>query len=668
MPVLRRLRRSTLWPSAGLLVVLATGVAGHQGTTSGRRNVILFVADGLRHGSVNEQDTPALWAIRTGGVHFENSHSVFPTFTTANASAIATGHGLGDTGDFSNMIWPGFATFDTGNFGLLPTTPVPFIESDTILADLDDHYSGNYLGETTFLELARAHGYNTAAVGKLGPTAIQDAAAIAPTNRAFPVMPPTIIVDDTSATSSAPPLPLQLVRQLSALGLPTEPPQRTNGYGPTSAWNNGWSGDRTKPGTLAANVVQQQWLVDVTTQAILPSFANEPDKPFAIVFWSRDPDGTQHNQGDSLGTVYPGINGPTSRLGVRNADRCLAQLMAWLDAHPPIKANTDIVVTSDHGFATLSRREIDRTGRRSASEAAKRDYVNAGGAIDTAEGTLPPGFLAIHLALSLQTNLFDPDQRAPGSALYRKLALDPSLRAWEHPAAGNGLIGTDIRRLDGSDALAIVAANGGSDLIYVPNGNADAVRRIVALLLTYDYVGGIFVDDKFGEIPGTLPESDINLVGATKLPRPAIVVTFRVFYLNPADLQTAVQVSDTPLQTGQGMHGGFGRDSTFNSMAAIGPDFKSHFVDTAPVGNGDLTPTLAHLLGFDLPRTGKLVGRVLTEALAGGPEATPAQERSARSTAASGHQTLLLFQQLSGVRYLDAACLVEAAADQHACR
>ncbi len=24
------------------------------------------------------------------------------------------------------------------------------------------------------------------------------------------------------------------------------------------------------------------------------------NKPFVLVFWSRDPDGTQHNQGDSL--------------------------------------------------------------------------------------------------------------------------------------------------------------------------------------------------------------------------------------------------------------------------------------------------------------------------------------------------------------------------------
>ena len=35
-------------------------------------------------------------------------HSLFPTFTMANASGMATGHYLGDTGDFSNTIYTGF--------------------------------------------------------------------------------------------------------------------------------------------------------------------------------------------------------------------------------------------------------------------------------------------------------------------------------------------------------------------------------------------------------------------------------------------------------------------------------------------------------------------------------------------------------------------------------
>ena len=43
-------------------------------------------------------------AVRDQGVNFANPHSLFPTFTTANASGMATGHYLGDTGDFSNTI------------------------------------------------------------------------------------------------------------------------------------------------------------------------------------------------------------------------------------------------------------------------------------------------------------------------------------------------------------------------------------------------------------------------------------------------------------------------------------------------------------------------------------------------------------------------------------
>src|SRR5271167_3446476 len=60
---------------------------GARNEGQGRRNAILFVADGLRAGSVNERDTPALWFVRSHGVHFANSHSLFPTFTTPNASA-----------------------------------------------------------------------------------------------------------------------------------------------------------------------------------------------------------------------------------------------------------------------------------------------------------------------------------------------------------------------------------------------------------------------------------------------------------------------------------------------------------------------------------------------------------------------------------------------------
>ena len=47
-------------------------------------------------------------AVRDKGVNFANPHSLFPTFTMANASGMSTGHFLGDTGVFSNTIYVGF--------------------------------------------------------------------------------------------------------------------------------------------------------------------------------------------------------------------------------------------------------------------------------------------------------------------------------------------------------------------------------------------------------------------------------------------------------------------------------------------------------------------------------------------------------------------------------
>jgi Type I phosphodiesterase / nucleotide pyrophosphatase len=658
----------------GLVWMLVPSLlAGQQGPAP-RRNLLIFVADGLRHGSVTEADTPALWAVRTEGVHFANSHALFPTFTMANASAIATGHGLGDTGTYANTIWSGFAAFDTGNFGLLTGTPTPFIENDRVLSDLDAHGSGNFVGETSLVAMARAHGYQTALIGKVGPTAMQDVAALAPVDDLFPSPPPTIIIDDVTGTGAGIPLPPALVQPWADRGCvartepvtpdcgpivpPIQAPARTNGYGATSQYNNGYTGDRLHAGTLAANVVQQQWFADVATKVVLPVFTAKADTPFVLVFWSRDPDGSQHDEGDSLNSLYPGINGESSRLGVENADHNLQQLMDWLDAHPAVKANTDVVVTSDHGFATISRREIDRTGRLSSTVSAKHDYVDSSGHVVTLKGSLPTGFLAIDLAFNLQMNLFDPDERVPGSRRFRQVHLPFIGDTWEFPSKGNGLLGIDIRKEDGSDARAIVAANGGSDLIFVPDHRADTVHNIVRQLLSYDYVDGVFVDDAFGPIAGTLPQSAINLVGASHMPRPAIVVTFKDFYMNPSDLQTAIQISDTTLQEGQGMHGGFGRDQTFNNMAAIGPDFKTRFVDTSPVGNADLTPTLAHVLGFTVSPKGSLVGRIAREALVGGPSPTAPPAQLLRSEPVNGRQTVLEYQELGGVRYLDAACFV----------
>src|SRR6204780_65765 len=159
------MRRAVVTLSAGLFL-LSTGAAFSQ--NSRPHNIILFVPDGLRGRTVSPETAPTMAEIRDKGVNFKNSHSLFPTFTTANASALATGHYLGDTGDFSNTIYTGYPV------GPADGTVTPFLEVDPVILDADEHFGGDYLNEETVLKMARAKGFSTAAMGKLGPTLIFD--------------------------------------------------------------------------------------------------------------------------------------------------------------------------------------------------------------------------------------------------------------------------------------------------------------------------------------------------------------------------------------------------------------------------------------------------------------------------------------------------------------
>ena len=616
-----------------------------------QHNLVIFIADGLRHDSVNATDAPTLLALRQRGVHFSNSHSLYPTLTTPNASAIATGHYLGDTGDFSNSEYVGYPAFNHGNFGKAPGSPTPFLENDLVLGDVSDHVAGgNFLNETSLLALARTHGFNTAAIGKLGPVALQDITQLKPTEGHLTV-PATVILDDSTGSPGGVPVSPEVQAALTAAGLGSKPTPREQ---PT--------GTAFTPGALAANVGQQKWFADAATTAILPAFVRS-GQPFVLLFWSRDPDGTQHNQGDSLGKLQPGINGPTSRAGISNADSNLKQLLDYLAANPAVNAVTDVFVTSDHGFATLSRHEIDAAGHATHSYAAGFSYVGADGKPEMPPGWLPPGFLAIDLAHALSLPLFDADSQVEAAGDARYEPVDPTQQgvphSRQHPALGDALLGGTGLVQDHLDAQVMVSASGGSDLIYIANDNRDLARKVVDFLVLQDYVGGVFVDRELGKIPGALPLGAVALEGSGLMPHPSMVVSFKSFELNRGNLLSAVQVSDTPLQEGQGMHGGFGRDSTFNNMAAAGPDFKQGFDDQLPVSNADIAPTLAHVLGLELPSSGSLQGRVLVEALRGGPGSAPLQHRKVVSGVTSaGLTTVLEYQEYAGHRYFDRACFV----------
>ena len=89
-------------------------------------------------------------------------------------------------------------------------------------------------------------------------------------------------------------------------------------------------------------------------------------------------------------------------------------------------------------------------------------------------------------------------------------------------------------------------------------------------------------------------------------PTPAIVVNFRSFSTGCADPTTCgVEVADTALQQGQGMHGSFSRADTRNTMGAAGPSFRQKFESTAPASNADLGKTIVHLMGLKVAGQGQ---------------------------------------------------------------
>jgi hypothetical protein len=633
---------------SGLFLLLSPGMTP-------ARNVILFVADGLRQGSVNDEDAPTMSLVREHGVFFSNSHSLFPTLTTPNASAISTGHYLGDTGDFGNALYIGYPLSIVGE------TQIPFVENDRVVGNIDEHFGGNYLHEETLISYAAKHGYNTATIGKLGPTLIQDAPEANPSN-GFVAIPKTVIIDDSTGKTGGIPLDDRVAQGLVNAQIPVVSPDRSNGAPLKSGENNGFSGNNSAPGTHAANTVQQQYFVDALTKVVLPLFRND-GKPFLVVFWSRDPDGTQHNEGDSLNRLSPGINGPASKAAVHNADSNLGQIMSYLETTPGLADDTDIFITSDHGFSTISKHEINSGGTEfTSSYAAAQTYNDATGSHEVNSGFLPPGFLAIDLAHHLNLPLFDPDSTITVDGSERYKPVDPTIgqttpEKSQRPISGSGLIGGTGVISTPCDAKLVVAANGGSDLIYLNDRDPALVKDLVDFLSGRDYVSGIFTDPAFGQIKGALSLSDLNLKGSTVLPTPAIIVNFRSFSQNAADpLQSAVTICDTGLQEGQGMHGSFSRADTLNNMAAIGPDFKKAYIDTAPVSNTDIAVTLAHVLNLELPKNGNLTGRMINEALVGGPESTPFESGIKESEAnAAGMKTRLRYQKVSETWYFDSA-------------
>ncbi len=116
------------------------------------KHVVVVVWDGMRPDFVSQQNTPVLWKLAQSGVIFRNHHSVYPSATIVNGTAINTGDYPSHSGIIANHDYlPGIdesKSIDVENVGT---------------AQAGDRLSGGkYIKTSTIAELLHQQGERTA--------------------------------------------------------------------------------------------------------------------------------------------------------------------------------------------------------------------------------------------------------------------------------------------------------------------------------------------------------------------------------------------------------------------------------------------------------------------------------------------------------------------------
>jgi len=258
-------------------------------------NVVL-VLDGLRPDSITAEETPNLWRLRQEGVNFANGHSVFPTVTRANATAIATGTYPSRNGIFGNQLY--VRQVDPNH---------AFVNDDhKALLRLDAATGGGMVLEKSFGEILAERGKTLAVVssGSTGSTLLVN-----------PRAPKGVGV---------------LVNGYWEPGTRVAFPDAAN-----DAILRRFPAAPRKGGALDHFNEAVSWTQRVLRDYVLPEL-----KPDVVVNWLTEPDHIQHGIG---------AGSPEARASIRIDDREVGLL---LDRLPELGlANkTNIFVVSDHGF------------------------------------------------------------------------------------------------------------------------------------------------------------------------------------------------------------------------------------------------------------------------------------------------------------------------------
>ena len=514
-----------------------------------------MVWDGLRPDFVTAQWTPNLYAMENEGVLFTRHHAAYPTITMVNAASLATGEPPGSTTILGDRVSLSarfrahripFASADPW-----ATRPVN-LEDSIALAALNGpkFFNGALLGSQSLGEQVRRAGGYLAVLGKKGPT---------------------FMFDDSVSGDPAPGGPLaggdfmfvadDLVLPASIKAAVAVPPRS-----PSESVPDGMR-DR-----YFAQIVVAQALVRAKAAA-------RDGHPALIVFWQHNPDLTQHRRG--LGT-----HGNLEALKL--CDTNLADIRRAV-ARLGITENTDLMVISDHGFATvrtlvpLAQLLVDNGLKQSPTSNDVTVVANGG------------------------TDLVDLSRTAFPTLEAQRATLQKIVDFIEaQPWAGPLFTRTAVEER----ALARATVTSGAERGILPDSASDSAP---------------------GWIAGTFSMGRIGLIGRSNyLDAPDLVVSFRE--LPDADNRGLTNDLIAPVRglmyadaggwggyaSGLGMHAAVGERELHNFCAAIGPDFRRHFVDRYPSGNLDIAPTIARNMKLPQAAASVAAGRVLDEAVAGG--------------------------------------------------
>jgi len=642
----------TLLATALAATAFISGCSSDSGTAAlSPTRTIIMVWDGLRPDSVNSVDTPNLYNLRQAGVNFTDNHSTFPTFTMMNGSSFATGSFPKTSGFYGNTFWtPPQGSSNTIPSGPQSSTTAPadyvdpvFTEDFQILNTLNNYYGGQLLLVKSLFATAQAAGLTTATIGKAGAAYIQDLGRGG------------YFLDENGV------LPRSLVTELQAAGiaLPANTPLNYTGTDAvTLASNNGSPTARAgyvtfnttafsdpsnaTPVAIAARDATDatqgepadaanKYMMSVFTQYILPK-----KLPMLSLIWFRTPDNVEHGYG-------PGT--PNAKAGLRSQDARLGELIAGLRANG-MDSNTNIVVVSDHGHTSVSGPLNIYPLRTIAPSTTLPNGTPVNGSTN--------GVTSASLDLSKPVDnvngySFSGDVRSADLLTYRGFKAYDGTGCSTDPMYGISAAGvpTVSVKVDTTGTLCgsantkyqavssmlptpvasfkvpaasslptngiVIAANGGSDYFYVPSHDLPTIKNLVTFLQTRPEYGAIFVDSRYGSIPGTLTMSQVNLENSSRQNngQPDVVVSFNWDYTTTIQGMPGIEYES--FGAGQhGMHGSIGIADVHNTLIASGPSFLGGNTFKNPSGNVDVAPTVAYLLGLVMPQAD---GRILNEAL-----------------------------------------------------